>query len=145
MKSLCFVVAGLVFLTGLARPPKGNDVYTLVIAGDVHGYLSPCGCTKPMVGGIKRWATLVKSLAQQGKSVVLVNGGLSGGIGRQQELKVEALSDPQSSIVQCQVPSGHIESSIAFGKRLDFQLLLAANTTGKPPVHQHHRLALLSQ
>lgn len=94
MKLASLAVAGLVFGAGLLNPSKKPETITLVIAGDIHGYLAPCGCTKPMVGGIKRWATVVKSLAQQGKSIVLVNGGLSGGgLGRQQELKVEALSE----------------------------------------------------
>ena len=83
---------------GMLKPTAPiEDGVTLVIGGDVLGYLSPCGCTKPMAGGIRRWATAVRSLRAQGPTYVVVNGGLVSEISRQDELKAEALAESYRS------------------------------------------------
>jgi hypothetical protein len=53
------------------------------------GYLSPCGCTKPMSGGIKRRATAVHLHFRRDRTVILENGGFVASTGRQDELKAE--------------------------------------------------------
>lgn len=56
-----------------------------MLSGNTDGYLSPCGCTSPMQGGMKRRAT---ALRVKGERVVrLDNGGLVGGTDRQGLLK----------------------------------------------------------
>lgn len=84
------LLAGIVAI-GLSSTPKDNHV--LVLMGDTDGYLSPCGCTKPMTGGIRRRATAVKSLTSGHGATVLENGGLAKGAGRQDHLKAEALAE----------------------------------------------------
>jgi hypothetical protein len=56
-------------------PQDRSKEWTILVAGDFDGYLSPCGCTKPMSGGIKRMSTVVKQVGAVGNSVFLVNGG----------------------------------------------------------------------
>lgn len=84
------LLAGIVAM-GLSSPPSANHV--LVLMGDTDGYLSPCGCTKPMTGGIRRRATAVRSLTSGQDATVLENGGLIHGSGRQDHLKAEALAE----------------------------------------------------
>ena len=99
MKCLLFLASLSVLVIGAFKPVKPSDEpVTLVIGGDVLGYLAPCGCTKPMVGGIRRWATAVRAVQSQGKAVVLVNGGVAGGLGRQHELKSETLAESFKSL-----------------------------------------------
>lgn len=84
----------LVLVVALAKPAgSGPKQTTLIVAGDFLGSLSPCGCTKPMVGGVRRWAKAVSSLKAQGECTIVVNGGLVEGTTRQDELKAESLAE----------------------------------------------------
>lgn len=71
-----------------------HDEVILIIVGDNAGYLTPCGCVKPMTGGIHRRATAVRTLRESAKrSVVIDVGGWIADVGRQSEIKVEALAE----------------------------------------------------
>lgn len=99
MKVLLFGLAALILAAGVTKGSgKRPEEVTLVIGGDVLGYLSPCGCTKPMAGGIRRWVSAVRSIQAQGPTVVAINGGVAGGVGRQHELKSEALAESYKAI-----------------------------------------------
>ncbi len=63
----------------------------IVFGSEINGYLTPCGCSKPMVGGIPRRATLLKQLAKEHNLLALENGDLTKASGRQDELKAETL------------------------------------------------------
>lgn len=76
-----------------AWPRSEAKEVLLLIGGDSHGYLSPCGCTKPMSGGIRRRAAAVRNLATGKPALVLENGGLVHGLGRQDQLKAETISE----------------------------------------------------
>lgn len=65
---------------------------TFLITGNFRGYLSPCGCTKPMSGGIRRLATVVRDLRQE-STVLLCSANSVVEAGRQSELKVDAVLD----------------------------------------------------
>jgi hypothetical protein len=56
------------------KPPMHDwptPAVALVLSGEMHGYVEPCGCTAGQVGGLARRATLVKGLrAQRGWPVV---------------------------------------------------------------------------
>lgn len=86
---------GCLLLGALAAlaPTPAEEGFTLVMGGDTDGYLAPCGCTKPMSGGIQRRASAVRMLVQGRKAGVLENGGLISGTGRQSELKAETLGE----------------------------------------------------
>lgn len=74
-------------------PGQSQEEWTLVIGGSTEGYLSPCGCVKPMSGGIRRRAALTREWAAGERSLVLELGPLSSGSGRQQEMKAETLGE----------------------------------------------------
>jgi len=65
----------------------------VTFSSEINGYLTPCGCSKPMVGGIPRRATLLKQLATTHTLINLENGDLTKAGGRQDELKAETLID----------------------------------------------------
>ncbi len=71
-----------------------TDESSIVITGNFNGYLAPCGCSKPMSGGLKRLVSAIKTIENQRATLVLVNGNLGGvGAKRQDQLKVEAISE----------------------------------------------------
>lgn len=89
--SLAVGVAGLAYALRSAPGPV-----TIVVSGDFKGYLSPCGCSYPMIGGIKRRASAIRSIAQKSKLIVVDNGGLVSGTTRQDEIKAETLAEALS-------------------------------------------------
>ncbi|MCB8931865.1 MAG: hypothetical protein M9921_02595 [Fimbriimonadaceae bacterium] len=76
-----------------AMVPQAPPEWTVVLGGDTDGMLSPCGCTQPMTGGLRRRAAAIKMLTAGRPSVILENSGLVGGAGRQEELKAQALAE----------------------------------------------------
>ena len=89
-----------------------KPVATLILTGDFRGVLSPCGCTKPMNGGIRRLATAVRQLGTSGKPIVLLNTSLIGGATRQDELKLETLAEAAKSMSGTFAAIGESESSV---------------------------------
>jgi hypothetical protein len=71
---------------GLAGP-----VLTVVFTGETNGHLTPCGCSKPMVGGVPRRGGYIRGLEKQSALVKVENGDLTQAGGRQDELKAETL------------------------------------------------------
>jgi hypothetical protein len=60
---------------------------------ETNGYLTPCGCSSPMLGGFPRRAGYLGALARQAALVRVDNGDLTEALGRQDELKAETLVD----------------------------------------------------
>jgi len=80
---------------GLGLPNSGER-WTLLIGGDTNGYLAPCGCAKPMAGGIERRVALLRQLGGE-RAVLLENGGLVKGVSEQDALKADALVEALKS------------------------------------------------
>jgi hypothetical protein len=59
-----------------ANWPAGRmpDV-VLVLSGEQHGYVQPCGCTRPLVGGLERRYNFIKLLRDNGLQVVAADLG----------------------------------------------------------------------
>ncbi|MFQ3611194.1 MAG: hypothetical protein SNJ72_06840, partial [Fimbriimonadales bacterium] len=78
---------------GFYRPETASVALPLgvVFGSEINGYLTPCGCAKPMVGGIPRRGTALKQLAKEYQLVRLENGDLTKAQNRQDELKAETL------------------------------------------------------
>lgn len=93
MKAIAPVLALGVFgysvLGGIAAPER----HVLLVTGDSHGYLSPCGCTEPMVGGLRRRITAVRQLSVPNKTTVIDIGGTVDGTGRQDQMKAETIAE----------------------------------------------------
>jgi hypothetical protein len=106
---------GLAGVGAAALSPPSPEPHVLLLSGDTDGYLSPCGCTKPMSGGILRRATAVKTLAAEGRTTILENGGLIGGRGRQDVLKAETLAQALRSMGVTAVHVGEAEAALGQG------------------------------
>src|ERR671932_217760 len=51
-------------------PGWGKPDLALVLSGQQHGYLQPCGCSDPQYGGFTRRYNLVQGLKERGWPVV---------------------------------------------------------------------------
>lgn len=92
MKFAAWAASAAVAGFGLtAAPPEQPDA-VVIFTGDIRGYLSPCGCSDPMIGGIERMAGVVRQLKKQPNSVYVDGGNWVKGFGRQEQLKAEALA-----------------------------------------------------
>src|SRR5262249_55118274 len=47
----------------------------LVLSGSMHGYLLPCGCSRPQVGGLERRYNFIQTLRQKGWPLVATDAG----------------------------------------------------------------------
>ncbi len=97
---LLLLGGALLFFGGLFAPRhRTAQTFMFLISGSAYGNLAPCGCTKPMSGGIKRRVSALRTLAGNGKRVlVLDNGGLVAGMARQDEIKAETLAESLKSV-----------------------------------------------
>jgi hypothetical protein len=63
--------------------PKENPDLVIVVSGQMFGYLSPCGCSRPQFGGLERRYNLIQSLKAKGWDVIGVDvGDLSAAPGK---------------------------------------------------------------
>ena len=79
-------------LSGSAPKQTAKEV-TVIISGGARGQLSPCGCTKPMSGGLKRLATVVRELKSRSNVVWIDSGDIIDAPGRQSQMKAETYSE----------------------------------------------------
>lgn len=56
-------------------PKDTKPEAVIVISGQTYGYLQPCGCSRPQLGGLERRATFIASLKAAGWSVAGVDLG----------------------------------------------------------------------
>ena len=70
----------------------------IVFSSEQNGYLTPCGCSSPMLGGIPRLASYLKAYAPDAAVVKVNNGDLTPANGRQDELKAEAIVDSLTAL-----------------------------------------------
>lgn len=79
-----------------SRPATAGSATTrpsepvVVVTGNEKGFIRPCGCSKPALGGIHRRAHAIAELRATGRKVDVVScGNLVNETGRQQEIKME--------------------------------------------------------
>ncbi|HUG19667.1 MAG TPA: multiheme c-type cytochrome [Planctomycetaceae bacterium] len=66
--------------------------FALVLTGEQHGYLEPCGCSETQSGGIARRHDLIKQIRQRGwETVGLDAGGTLKRFGTQSKIKFDAI------------------------------------------------------
>lgn len=87
MKAMLWLAALGTLGAGLAAGQTQPE-WQLVIGGQLDGMLAPCGCVKPMSGGIVRRAAATRKLGGK-NSLVLELGPLTAGQSRQNEIKAE--------------------------------------------------------
>ncbi len=55
--------------------PKEKPDLVIVVSGQMYGYLSPCGCSRPQTGGLERRYNLIQQLKSKGWEVIGVDVG----------------------------------------------------------------------
>ncbi len=95
---------------GVAEPQ-----IVLFVTGDTFGELSPCGCTKPMSGGMRRRFTAIDLQKGSGRYLVLDNGAWVAGRGRQDELKAETLAEAYGRLPEGAVSLTRSEADLGPG------------------------------
>lgn len=71
-----------------------EDELVLIFVGENSGYLTPCGCVKPMTGGIHRRGSAVGTLSESAKNAIVLDvGNWVTDVSRQSEIKAEALAE----------------------------------------------------
>jgi hypothetical protein len=100
--ALAGLVAGsaLLALDLSPAPASGapaSEGIRLVLSGELNGQMTPCGCAKPMLGGLLRRATYLRS-PNAAPVVALENGDLTRAGGRQDELKAETVVELLDSL-----------------------------------------------
>ncbi len=53
----------------------GKPDFVLLLSGQMHGYVLPCGCSRPQYGGLERRYNFLKTLEQRGWPVVALDLG----------------------------------------------------------------------
>lgn len=79
-------------MVGLIVAAQPVDETRVVVSGATRGYLAPCGCTKPMSGGLRRRMATVRQLSTGGKALVLDTGEFVTGAGPQDVLKAQTVA-----------------------------------------------------
>lgn len=130
MKALAAVSVAVGLIFAFASPK--DDTYELVLTGDFDGLLTPCGCTDPMSGGIRRMATALKDLAIPGKTALLVNGGLTKEPGRQSELKSETFAQAFSAMDASAIHVTGSERALGPGALIALSNLAGSALVGRP-------------
>lgn len=95
----------------------------VLVGGDTDGYLSPCGCVKPMSGGIRRRASAIGELAPTERALIVDNGALIAGIGRQDEIKAETMAESLRALGVDAVNLGPQEAAVGAGLVLSIHRL----------------------
>ncbi|MBI5708240.1 MAG: cytochrome c family protein [Armatimonadetes bacterium] len=116
-------LAALVWGSAALAQQGRKDEVLLLIGGNSVGYLAPCGCTKPMAGGIQRRAALIRALAKGKRAVIVENGSLVGGFGRQDMLKAEAAAQIFKQVGASAIGFGLDEARLPRGAATSLQQL----------------------
>lgn len=90
--ALCALFGIVALLAGM-RDYAPAEQLRIVLSGELKGYLSPCGCSKPMIGGVARRGTYLESLQKSGPTVRIEGGNFTQALTRQDELKAETIVD----------------------------------------------------
>ncbi len=81
-----FALAGYACVEPVIAPEPA-----LILSGNDLGFIRPCGCSKPVLGGIARRGGRIAALRATQKALAFSTGNLVAETGRQQELKLESL------------------------------------------------------
>lgn len=93
MRILLWAISAAAAALGLSTPPQDAPEAVVIFTGDIRGYLSPCGCSDPMIGGVERMAGVVRQLKKEPNSLYVDLGNWIDGFDRQEQLKAEALAE----------------------------------------------------
>lgn len=109
-------------------PPPAEPVRLLVVGG-TPGHLEPCGCTKPMSGGLARRVAVLRALAGGKGSLVVDVGPVLKEAGRQSEIKLETLCEAMAPVGDWALALGPAEAALGPGALLSAQRLAGGALT----------------
>ena len=115
-------------------PAKKPDL-AIVFSGQTYGYLSPCGCSRPQLGGLERRANLFKELRSKGWPVVGLDLGdvsppHSKGVKAQNLLKYKSTMEALREMGYLAVGLGEYDFATQLWDLLSAYTL---NANGSPP------------
>jgi hypothetical protein len=128
-------------VAGLFKDARPDAV--LVLSGPMHGYLQPCGCSRPQVGGLERRSELVKRLQARGWPVALADLGdlapkhMPGHLHEQDRIKYETALQTLQQMGYAAVGLGlteialPLEHALALAQNWQPPFVLAANLNDK--------------
>lgn len=90
ISAILFPIQSSLSLDGQNAKPGSARTTTVVITGNLGGNLSPCGCTKPMSGGIRRRMAAIRS--EGADTITFDAGDWIVGEGRQDVLKAQTMA-----------------------------------------------------
>lgn len=108
--ALCAVPAAF-----LASPDSEPDL-TVLFTGDIRGYLSPCGCSKPQIGGLLRMASVIRGLKSAPNTLFVDLGNWTQATGRQDELKADAIAETFASLKPDYLNVGPLDLQLSEGQ-----------------------------
>jgi hypothetical protein len=130
---------------------KAPDL-AIVVSGQMHAYLNPCGCSDPQYGGLVRRYNFLQSLKQKGWPLLAVDvgeiaEGTGQGFGPQSQLKYEYSMKALKEMGYSVVGAGKTEFNMPLGQALGLFALnnpspavLATNL--KDPKNEFEQLGL---
>lgn len=112
---------------------------TLLLTGEVHGYLQPCGCSRPQLGGLARRFNFMKALKDRGWPVIALDvGDVSQSSGPQALIKYRTMMEGLNLLNYGDVGIGANETKLPLFQAIgNFALnnpkprLLCANLNGR--------------
>jgi hypothetical protein len=141
-----FVTAGIVWLrnsaqNGNAQPVQDNEpppsllfqnwgkpAVAIVLTGQMHGYLQPCGCSDPQYGGLARRYNFIRSLKDKGWHLVALDlGDTAAHSGPQDLLKFETTMRALDLMNYTAVGLGRNEFSLELQKVMAFKVNFKQN------------------
>ena len=116
--------------------PERKPDLAIVLSGQTYGYLSPCGCSRPQLGGLERRANLVKELRGKGWPVVGLDlGDIAAphdhGVKAQNLLKYKSTMESLREMGYLAVGLGEYDFATQI---FDLLMSYTLNAKGKPPV-----------
>lgn len=109
--AFCLLFGAFALLAGM-RDYAPAPRLTIVLSGELKGYLTPCGCSKPMIGGVARRGTHLEALAKAGPTLRIEGGNFTQGLTRQDELKAETVIDVLNELKYDALALGHLDFRI---------------------------------
>ncbi len=124
-------LAGAALAAGIWMPATKQvpsfETVTFFIAGGSAGELAPCGCTKPMSGGLLRLARVVRTKMGETRNAFFLEAGpITGGQGRQNELKAETVAEVHSTLKASAAFWGGEDLDHPLGVRMSVSRLMGA-------------------
>lgn len=92
MKLFLPLISGVVASVLVGWQPQSKQASVIYIGGNSSGYLSPCGCVKPMTGGIRRKATYLRQNRLANDLYVELGPFVKDTL-RQSQLKLDTLAE----------------------------------------------------